>query len=127
MAADERLVDVFPDLASELRAGLVADGDDDLAVQVDDLLITDVCRCDDSFCTSFYTGPRPDGAWGPGLRNVLPEVASGMVIVDVVDGVIRYVEVLDRATMRPAFRKLRHRVAGNHRARATNRHDHGVM
>jgi hypothetical protein len=30
----------------------------------DSLAITDVCSCQDSFCTSFYTGPKPDGAWG---------------------------------------------------------------
>ncbi len=55
------------------------------------------CGCGDDFCQSFYTAPKPDGAYGPGHRNVLLDPPwSGMLILDVVDGLIAYVEVLDR-------------------------------
>jgi hypothetical protein len=105
---------VFPALDRELQLGLREVGRDDLAAQVDALQIHDVCGCEDGFCTSFYTGPRPQGGWAPGHENVLPDVPSGMVVLDVVDGEIRFVEVLDRGDLRPAFNDLRRRL---HRSR----------
>jgi hypothetical protein len=55
------------------------------------------CGCGDDFCQSFYTRPSPVGAYGSGHRNVgLTPSQSGMLILDVVDDVIMFVEVLDR-------------------------------
>lgn len=58
------------------------------------------CECGDSFCATFYTDRRPDGAYGPGHRNVVVDVKKGMVILDVVDGRIACVEVLHRGDVR---------------------------
>ena len=94
------MVDVLPDLASELRNALAQDGRAELAGQVSSLRIVQLCGCGDDFCASFYTGPQPDGAWGDGHENVVPDVDTGMLVLDVVDGVIRYVEVLYRDDVR---------------------------
>lgn len=93
----ERLVERWPVLAEQLRAALAEAGEADLAASVDSLEVYEMCGCGDDFCQSLYTGPRPDGAWGPGLRNVcLTPPWPGMLILDVVDDAIRYVEVLHR-------------------------------
>ena len=94
------LVDLVPHLAAELEAALAKDGDEALAGQVGSLRIEQLCGCGDDFCASFYTGPKPDGSWGPGHENVLPSIDDGMVVLDVVDGIIRYVEVLHRDDVR---------------------------
>lgn len=67
MAASESMSTVFPALSRQLRRGLGDVGRDDLTAQVDRLRIHEVCGREDSFCTSFYTGPRPHGAWGSGF------------------------------------------------------------
>ena len=90
------LVDALPDFALELWSALASSGHIDLADQVPNLVIDDPCPCGDSFCSSFYTGDQPLGAWGPGLRSVWVQSMSGVVVLDVVDDVIRYVEVIDR-------------------------------
>jgi hypothetical protein len=110
MAARESMSAVFPALSRELQRGLGDVGRDDLVAQVERLRIYEVCKCEDSFCTSFYTAPHPHGEWGSGLENVVVDVASGMVVVDVVDGEIRFIDVLDRGDLRPAFRGLRQRL-----------------
>jgi hypothetical protein len=72
-------------------------GEDELAAAVDELRIVAPCTCGDDFCGSFYTEPRPQGAWGPGHRNVEIDIQSddaSMVILDVVDDRITQVEVL---------------------------------
>jgi hypothetical protein len=94
------LADTLPAFASELQQLLIEKGEPELAVQVPGLAIVDRCRCGDDFCATFYTQPKPDGAYGPGHRNVrlLPE--DGMVILDVVAGEIACVEVLDRPDIR---------------------------
>lgn len=103
------LVDVLPDFAgilTELAEALRFEDGAELADQVSELWITAVCGCGDDFCASFYTGPRPEGSRGPQHRNVTPETATGMVILDVVDGRIRYVEVLDRDDLRSVISAL---------------------
>lgn len=100
------LIDLLPAFAAELDRALRADDAADLADQVRGLSITAVCRCGDDFCSSFYTGPRPDGPWGQTHRNVSPEVAAGMIVLDVVDDQIRYVEVLDRADVKSIMATL---------------------
>lgn len=89
--------DRWPRLAAELAAALREADEDDLAEQVTGLRILQQCDCRDAFCQSFYTQPPPDGAYGPGHRNVgLSPDRSGMLVLDVVDNLIMYVEVIDR-------------------------------
>ena len=100
------LCDVLPDLAEELTAGLVSIGREDLAQQVPSLRVWDRCGCGDSFCNSFYVGPRPMAAWSDegDHENEMPDVDRGMVVLDVVSGAIRYIEVLGRPEIRAALR-----------------------
>jgi hypothetical protein len=100
------LVDLLPAFAAELEHALRSDGEDDLAEQVDSLLVESLCGCGDDFCSSLYTGARPEAAWGPSLRSVTPAIATGMVILDVVDDVIRYVEVLHRDDVEAALAEV---------------------
>jgi hypothetical protein len=87
----------WPRLAAELAGALREADEGDLAEQVADLRILRQCDCRDAFCQSFYTQPPPDGAYGPGHRNVgLSPDRPGMLVLDVVDNVIMYVEVIDR-------------------------------
>ena len=100
------LVNVLPDFAAELAEALRCEDGSELADQVGGLSITAMCGCGDDFCASFYTGPRPDGPWAAQHRNVTPETATGMVILDVVDGRIRFVEVLHREDMKSVISAL---------------------
>ena len=87
----------WPRLAAELVVALREEGEDGLADQVGDLRVLKRCDCGDDFCQSFYTAPKPVGAYGPGHRNVgLSPSRPGYLVLDVVDGAIMYVEVLHR-------------------------------
>jgi hypothetical protein len=87
----------WPHLAAELATALREQGESDLATQVEALRVLGRCGCDDDFCQSFYTGPEPTGAYGPGHRNVGLSVSEpGYLVLDVVDDAILYVEVLHR-------------------------------
>ncbi|MEU1396767.1 hypothetical protein ABZ403_12000 [Micromonospora zamorensis] len=89
--------DRWPRLAAELAAALRVADEEDLAEQITDLGILQQCDCRDAFCQSFYTQPPADGAYGPGHRNVgLSPDRPGMLVLDVVDNLIVYVEVIDR-------------------------------
>jgi hypothetical protein len=90
----------LPGLADELAQLLVAAGQQSLADQVPGLNIVDRCRCGDDFCASFYTLPKPDGAYGTGHENIVLEPERGMIILDVVKGCIAHVEVLNRDEVR---------------------------
>jgi hypothetical protein len=90
----------FPQLSQELEQLLEGAGEANLAAQVAELRIVDRCRCGDDFCASFYTRPKPNGAYGPGHRNVALTPTKGMLILDVVDGVITFVELLYRNEIR---------------------------
>lgn len=94
------LTAVLPAFVTEMESALARMGHPELAAQVAGLEITWRCRCGDAFCTSFYTGPTPDGSWGPGHENIPLDVDTGMVLLDVVDGTIRFVEALDRPELR---------------------------
>jgi len=94
------LTELFPDLAKELEQLLSKKEQPDLAEQVRHLRIVDRCRCEDDFCASFFTQPKPRGSYGPGLRCVELDPAEGMLILDVVEGVIFHVEVLYRDDIR---------------------------
>jgi hypothetical protein len=83
-----------PEFAEELAALLLAENEPGLADQMLSAEIVSRCECEDEFCASFYTEPRPDGAYGPGHENIQLEPATGMVILDVVQGRLMQVEVL---------------------------------
>jgi hypothetical protein len=88
------LTKTLPVLAAELEELLTKEGRADLAVQVSSLKIVDRCRCEDDFCSSFYTQPKPEGSYGPNLQTMELDSGTGMLILDVVDGKIMFVEVL---------------------------------
>ena len=94
------LTDTLPALAAELRQLLTENGEIKLAEQVPGLMILDRCRCGDDFCATFYTQPKPNGAYGPGHRNVALAPEEGMLILDVVGQEIACVEVLYRNEIR---------------------------
>jgi hypothetical protein len=101
------LRDVFPDVAKELQALLLAGGESLLAGQVESLRIVDRCRCTDDFCAMFYTVPRPAQLpWGPGHRNVALDPQHGNLILDVVDDRIVAVEILYRDEIRDKLRSI---------------------
>ena len=90
----------WPIFTTELAAALSACGEDRLADQVERLRIVEVCGCGDDFCQSFYTGPKPAGAYGAGHRNVCLDAPwQGYLILDVVHDDIVYVEVLYRSPL----------------------------
>ncbi|MFF2330249.1 MULTISPECIES: hypothetical protein [unclassified Streptomyces] len=100
--------DVFPELVSELVALLEEEGESALAICAWDLRLVAGCGCTDAFCQSFKTEPHPDGQpFGPGHRCVPLSPSKGMIILDVVNGKIMYVEVLDREPLQDM------RVGGN--------------
>lgn len=47
--------------------------------------------------------PKPEGAWGKEHETIILEPQKGMINVDLVDGKIVYVEVLDRPDVKEAF------------------------
>ncbi|GAA5021126.1 hypothetical protein [Streptomyces siamensis] len=102
MELDHPLVrDVFPDLIAELITLLEGEGEGDLAICAWDLRLVALCDCGDDFCQSIRTAVHPKGQlYGDGHRCVPLLPSEGMLILDVVDGRIMYVEVLDRAPMR---------------------------
>ncbi|WP_344634222.1 hypothetical protein [Kitasatospora cystarginea] len=102
MELDYPLVrDVFPDLAAELSALLEAEGEAVLAVSARDLRLVGECGCGDDFCQSIRTAEHPRGQpYGAGHRCVPLLPSKGMLILDVVDDRIMFIEVLDRPPMR---------------------------
>lgn len=101
-----RLTDTLPAFAAELHQLLIEQGEPALAAQVAGLMIRDRCRCGDDFCGTFYTKPKPKGGFGPGHRNVRLMPEEGMLILDVVDGEIACMEVLDREDVREKLDKV---------------------
>ena len=95
-----RIQEVFPELAEELRILLEADSEPELASQIPALFIVDRCRCGDDFCATFYTAPKPKGAWGIGHRTIPLDCEDGYLNVDVLDGKIVSIEVLYRDVLR---------------------------
>jgi len=94
------LIHTLPDFASELEQLLAKSGKPELAAQVSGLAIVDRCRCEDDFCSSFYTQPKPPGSYGPDHSCVELGAEEGMVVLDVVAGSIAHVEVLYRDDVR---------------------------
>jgi len=96
------LIETLPVLAQELQQLLQGKNQLELplAAQVTALEIVEGCGCGDDFCASFYTQPKPKGAYGTGHYTLVLEPADGMLILDVVGGVISFVEVLYRPEIR---------------------------
>ena len=99
------LAELLPSLATELHQLLVKRNRPELATEVMRLSILERCRCSDDFCASFYTMPRPNGAYPPGTETLDLDASVGMLIVDVVNGSIAHVEVLYRDEVRRELRK----------------------
>lgn len=95
-----QLIEILPQFAVELEQLLKKEGEAELAAQVAELVIVGRCRCGDDFCASFYTQPKPQGAYGPGHRCIELEPTEGMLILDVVKDRIAHVEVLNRNEIR---------------------------
>jgi hypothetical protein len=92
--------EVYPELVAELARLLEAEGERHLAIVAHDLRLFAECECKDDFCQSFHTSEHAPGTpYGPGHRNVSLDPEEGMLILDVVDERIVYVEVLFRAKM----------------------------
>ncbi|WP_216858223.1 hypothetical protein [Actinomadura verrucosospora] len=93
--------EVFPELVTELVALLEEEGEPELAVCAWDLRLVADCGCGDDFCQSFETELHPRGQpYGPGHRCIALAPAKGMLNLDVVNGRIMYVEVIDRPPLR---------------------------
>jgi hypothetical protein len=92
----------MPELASELETLLKNEGQPELASQVRELRLVDRCRCGDDFCATLYSRPRPAGSWQSlgQHQNLTLDPDRGMIILDLLDGRIVCVEVLDRAEVR---------------------------
>jgi|SRR5579859_7253308 len=97
------VAEVFPALAGELQELLLKQNRHELAEQVPTLRIVDRCRCGDDFCASFYTQTKPTGRYPPGTKTIELDTKEGMLILDVVDGAIAQVEVLNREDVRKAL------------------------
>jgi hypothetical protein len=102
MESDHPLVrDVFPVLITELTALLEEEGERELAISAQDLRLVGECGCGDDFCQSIRTADHPQGQpYGAGHRCVPLMPLLGMLVLDVVDNRIMYVEVLNRPPMR---------------------------
>ena len=90
------IAELFPTFLTELEALLTREGRVDLAQHIGRLAVLDRCRCGESNCAHFYTAPKPVGSYGPGHENLMLPVERGLVVLDLVDGTIVGVEVLDR-------------------------------
>jgi len=84
-----------PGFATELEEGLRAIDRPDLAAQVPELRIREVCRCEVEGCASFYTA-MPMRRW---FRRG-KQLPVGELVVDTIDGEIVYVEVLNRPDLK---------------------------
>jgi hypothetical protein len=94
------LCTTWPVFTAEFAAALNAEGEDRLTDQLGQLHIVKVCGCSDDFCQSFYTGPKPAGAYDDGHRNVcLNAPWPAFLVLDVVHDDIIYVEVLNRSPL----------------------------
>ena len=95
-----RLTEVLPEFALELRSLLEQSGEHQLAEQIDELAIFDVCRCGDWFCASFYTQPKPKGAYDSPHDTIVLEPKEGELLLEIVGGRIAHVEILHRDGIR---------------------------
>jgi len=93
--------EVYPELVAELARLLEAEGERYLAILANDLRLVAPCECKDDCCQSFRTSEHAPGTpYGSGHRNVVLDPEEGMLILDVVDERIVYVEVLFHPPLR---------------------------
>ncbi|GHH30901.1 hypothetical protein [Streptomyces lanatus] len=93
--------DLFPELVAELATLLEEEGEHWLAICVWDVRMVAECGCGDDFCQSIRTAEHTPGQpYGPGHRCVPLLPATGDLILDVVNGRIMYIEILDRPPLR---------------------------
>lgn len=96
-----KLVAVIPVFAAECKQLLLEQNKVDLANQIESLNIVKRCSCTDDFCASFSTHAQSRASFGGSDRYTLdlnPE--KGMILMDIADGKIIYVEVLYRDDVR---------------------------
>ena len=93
----------WPVLSEQLRQSLRGAGEGDLADGVAEMHVIARCDCGDGSCQSFYTEPPPEGAYPypDRARNLCFEDPGwdGMLILDIVDERIHFVEVIDRPAL----------------------------
>jgi hypothetical protein len=90
----------LPEFTQELQR-LLQMQKPELAMQASILRIVEGCGRSDDFCASFCTQPKPKGAYRPGHETLLLDaVGPGMLLLDVVNGEISFVEVLSRPDVR---------------------------
>lgn len=126
-----KLRKLWPDVVARLKALLAGAGEIHLAETVGDLWVFDRCDCGAPCCATVYTQPRPTGGFGSGHRNIVfwnpdtVDLDTGKTaaeqgvspttkfttILDVVDGHIMCIEILDdpesRGRLRAAFPRSR--------------------
>lgn len=106
MKGQPRLIDCLPLLAQELRDGLEEQDEHFLANSIEFVHIYGRCDCNDDFCATFYTAPRPDGTYRPEKRNVILNPKNGMTILRVNDNEITQVELIHRPDIRVQVQRL---------------------
>jgi hypothetical protein len=88
--------DLFPAFAAELGHLVRVSDRPELADQIPGLPVVTRCMCGQDNCAHFYTAPPPNGAYGAGHANLVLAAETGLVVLDVVDGQIIALEILDR-------------------------------
>lgn len=90
------VMDVLPELAVDLMELLTEAGEQRLAATLPDLSFHSWCECGEASCLSFYTAQPPDGPYGPGHYTLSLSRRHQMLVLDVVEDRIVFVEVLER-------------------------------
>lgn len=99
------LADALPEFAAELAALLRKAGYDNLAAEVPFITITSRCPCGDSFCATMYVHSRQIERVED-MNGVDLDTEKGMVVLDVVEGRITCIEVLNRDDVRCSLLEL---------------------
>lgn len=101
----------MPDFALELEKALRSDNLNELADSIRSLEIKGRCSCGDLWCSTFYVGGPQDSLIEKSDGTVCLDANAGMVNVDIVNGKITTIEVLDRIDvweiLNREFEKLR--------------------
>lgn len=94
---------LLPAFAAELESALLRDQETTLAEQIINLPIKGPCRCGDNSCSGFFTAQRPQTLWRTGRKVVTPAMSQGLVILEISDGMIMFVGVLECEALREAL------------------------
>ncbi len=101
MNTDKRLLsELLPEFSKELKNLLEKNDKFQLAERVNALRIYEKCDCNESSCASFYTAPKPNSWYGAGHENLLLNADKGLLVLDVFDEEIMFIEILDRPEIR---------------------------